>query len=168
MFGKSDQSIISSHFQQAEVYAGDDEISRAAFYGKDAKSFMWDMGYKNAPTQVISYEKVKMDRLPSPCGMLSVDLGGRCDLPEKVTYVPKNYQESKRKTIGNTLSIHSTNCTEIVSRQELTYKAPVPSSKLSEVGRFINAVFGGNLNYRKVAPCIPNHSLISQFKKMNP
>ena len=160
MFGKSADEAIAANIDKADVYTEGNSYDRVGFNGDNAKEFMSNMGYKNVPTQVVEYEKSNMQRSWTPAGTLSVDIGGTFQFVEKVAYVDKQFDVIERKQIGPALFSNKNGCIESVNRQSLTYGVTY-----SKYGKFINTVFGGNIDLKKNGPCIPNMKIINEFLK---
>ena len=98
----SDISIVTNNggtlfFGKSGVYM---ELS---LNGERAKSLMESLGYKQVPTQVITYNDTYTETYPAAPGHnISITYGVQYEYTEKMAYVPKSYVERSRKIIDNT------------------------------------------------------------------
>ena len=124
------------------MYAYGDTYSRVGFSGDNAKEFMSDMGYKNVPTQVVTYDNTYSYSMNDGMHSIQITLGGKYDYTEKSAYVPNNFYESNRRQIGNAvfgkLDPMSGQMPQ-VSRNVISYS---PTRDLSNIGKFLYALRG--------------------------
>ena len=100
MFGRSADDAITANLDKADVYTQDDSYGRVGFSGNNAKEFMSNMGYKEVPTQVVTYDNTYSYSMSDGKHTFRFTLGGQYDYTETSTYVPNNYSESHRRQIG--------------------------------------------------------------------
>ena len=103
MFGQSADDVITANLDKADVYTQGDSYDRVGFSGNNAKEFMSNMGYKNVPTQVVTYDNTYSYSMSDGRHTTHFTLGEKYDYTEKSSYVPYNFSESNRQQIGNSV-----------------------------------------------------------------
>ena len=103
MFGQSADDVITANLDKADVYTQGDSYDRVGFSGNNAKEFMSNMGYKNVPTQVVTYDNTYSYSMSDRRHTTHFTLGEKYDYTEKSSYVPYNFSESNRQQIGNSV-----------------------------------------------------------------
>ena len=142
MFGKTADEVITANIEKADVYTQGDSYGRVGFSGNNAKEFMSNMGYKNAPSQVVTYDDSYSYSMSDGRHSIHFTLGCKYDYTEKSSYVPINYSEHYRQQIGNSVFGKldpMTGQMPQVSRNIISYSK---SPNLSGIGEFLYALRG--------------------------
>ena len=142
MFGQSADDVITANLDKADVYTQGDSYDRVGFSGNNAKEFMSNMGYKNVPTQVVTYDDTYSYSMSDGRHSFHFTLGGKYDYTEKSSYVPCNFSESNRQQIGNSVF---GKLDPMTGQMPQVYRSVISYSKspdLSGIGKFIYALRG--------------------------
>ena len=120
--------------------------------GDRAKSVMESVGYKQVPTQVVTYEDIYTQIFSAGQGRsIDITLGNIYEYTEKIAYVPESYEESMRFiTKGTIYGDYNPfkNNMPYVNRQSINYRDPASSVSLFKgVFSGLTHIHGGKHNY---------------------